>query len=585
MRLWTTAFVLFLSLAWLLSCTPSPANEPDLPDDAAETEDVMADLDPDGVDLAPDARPEEVDPEDSGDADDLDEGALPLPDPLHVGAMASLTQPAGRGGFRFGAATAAAQIEDGLAHSDWHFWTLPEAQGGMGQGTPVGEAVQGATRALADVGLITAMHLDAYRFSIDWSRIEPERGVISEEGLAHYDALIDALVAAGVRPMVTLHHFSSPIWVHDFRQPPCAADALPDDTNLCGWGHPQGADEIVRSFGDFAALVAERYGDRVDEWCVLNEPVNYLMAAYGVGYFPPGENLLFATPDLVAVYRNYLRAYVAAYDAIKAHDGVDATGDGRAADVGLSLSIADWVPARGNRRSDHPDDVAAAEAVRYIYHDLIVQSLLDGTFDPDLDGSAAEAWPEWRGKLDWLGLQYYFRAGVSGQLPLIPPIKGTLCFGDFDFGACIPPADPSHYVPSMAYEFWVPGLIDVLRDYAVRYPELPLVITESGIATEVGERRAEAVVRVLEALHQVIQEGVDVRGYYHWSLLDNFEWAEGFHPRFGLYRVDTDGVSGSYDRQPTLGAEVLGAIAQRRGVSAEDRAAFGGNGPMHPEQP
>ena len=133
----------------------------------------------------------------------------------------------------------------------------------------------------------------------------------------------------------------------------------------------------------------------------------------------------------------------------------------------------------------------------------------------------------------------------------------------------------------MGYEFWPDGIRTVLIDMAKRFPTIPLVVTESGIATNVGARRAEAVVRILEAIARARDEnGVDVRGYYHWSLTDNFEWAEGFVPRFGLYRVDYD----TYARTPTEGADVLRDITAARSISTAQRKKYGGDRDMTPEE-
>src|SRR5690606_30651349 len=134
------------------------------------------------------------------------------------------------------------------------------------------------------------------------------------------------------------------------------------------------------------------------------------------------------------------------------------------------------------------------------------------------------------------------------------------CFAPFDFGACLPLEDRTKCVPSMHYEYYEPGIHDVLVDFAQRWPDLPLVVTESGIATEVGVRRAEHIVRSLEQIARARDAGADVRGDYHWSLTDNFEWAEGYGPRFGLYQVDY----ASFTRTATQGATTLGAIAGAR---------------------
>ncbi|MBX3024589.1 family 1 glycosylhydrolase [bacterium] len=496
---------------------------------------------------------------------------------LVFGQPGAIAAPAGRGSFRFGAATAATQIEDQNPTTDWYLWTAP-APDGLGHDTFVGDAVQGYSRAIDDVELLRNLHLDSYRFSIEWARVEPRRDVIDESALAHYDAAIDALVAAGIRPNVTVHHFASPVWVDDPRHLDCPGG--PTDANLCGWADPVGAEQIIAELAAHARLLAQRYGDRVDDWATFNEPVNYLLASYGIGQFPPGRTLLIADfGAVITVVRNVLRAHVAMYDAIKEADQIDADGDGVAANVGLTLNVAEWLPSHANAPSTRPEDIAAAERIRYVYHHVVPDSLLFGGFDADLDQVREESHPDWTGKLDWLGVQYYSRQGVSAEPPLIPVLNLMVCIGDLDFGTCVPPPDPTHWVPAMRYEYYEPGIYNVLTDFARRWPSLPLTVTESGLATENGTRRAEHVVRSLEQIHRALDEGVDVRGYYHWSLMDNFEWAQGFVPRFGLHRVDF----ATYARTPTEGATVLGEIAAARRIPAAMRARYGGLGPMSPE--
>jgi beta-glucosidase len=501
------------------------------------------------------------------------------PSELPIAAPGSLSAPAGRGSFRLGAASAATQIEDQNPNTDWALFTRPVAEGGLGKGAAfVGEASFGYTRAIDDIRLLEELHLDTYRFSMEWARIEPRRGQYDEVALQHYSDLLDALRAAGIRPLVTVHHFSFPVWVDDPRDPTCAQG--PSDTNLCGLGHPQGGPLVVAAMESFARLLATRFGDRVDAWGTLNEPVNYLLAAYGIGAFPPGKQLLFSLLDkFVPVVRDYLSAHAAIYRAIRAADTIDANGDGQAAEVGLSLSVAAWVPAKDGRLSSDPIDVAARDRLVYVYHHLVGDSLRNGTFDANLDGTPDEMHPEWAGTLDWLGVQYYFRAGVTGSTPAVPVLELTPCFDAFDFGACIAPLDATHCVPQMHYEYWPSGILGILQDLGGRYPGLPLLVSEAGIATDVGARRAENVVRTLEQIELARGQGIDVRGYLHWSLFDNFEWVLGFKPRFGLYRVDySDGT-----RTPTEGARVMTRIGETRRIATSDRARFGGVGPLTPE--
>ena len=512
----------------------------------------------------------------------LDAGPPPDTGPSAIdwAAVGSTSAPSGKGSFRFGAASAATQIEDQNPATDWFVWTAP-APGGLGKGTFVGDASKGYSLSLADVDLLAEMHLDSYRFSIEWARVEPVKDQIDEAALAHYSALIDALVARHIKPMITIHHFSNPVWVDDPRSHLCTGG--PTDKNLCGFDHPVGGPLVVKELADHARLLAQRFGDRVDEWCTVNEPVNYLLASYGVGTSPPGKSAIIedkVTEKLGLAMKTYIAAHAAMYKAIKEADTIDADGDGVAASVGFTHGAQEWIPARNGKVSTYGPDVAARDRLLWVYEYLFVEAIRQGSFDADLDGTLDEPHPEWKGTLDWLGVQYYFRAGVTGATEIIPVLKLAPCYDIFDFGACIPPLDPTYYVPAMKYEHHPEGLYTVLSDFGKRWPDLPLTVTESGIATTVGARRAEMIVRALESVDKARREGVDVRGYYHWSIYDNFEWAQGFTPRFGLYSVDFQ----TYARTATEGATVLGAIAGSRTLSAEMRSKYGGSGPMTAEK-
>ncbi|MDX2093550.1 MAG: family 1 glycosylhydrolase [Kofleriaceae bacterium] len=500
-------------------------------------------------------------------------GDTPDPPPIAFGTMGSLVTPAGHGGFRFGAASAATQIEDNNTATDWYVWTRPASEGGLEHGTFVGDAARGYSMVETDLGLVEEIHLDSYRFSMEWARIEPARDQVDEAALSHYRAQLESMQRRGIRPVVTVHHFSNPVWVADPRALACSTG--PIDTNLCGFGSA-GGPQIVEELREHATLLAQRYGDLVDEWGTVNEPINYLLAGYALAQFPPG-GLTLNPAKLADILRDYMSAHVAIYDAIKAHDTVDADGDGVAAAVGMSLSVQDWQPARSNRPSTDPEDLAARDRLVFLYHYLWVDAIRAGRYDANLDGTLDEDRPEWKDKLDWLGLQYYFRAGVTGKDPLLPePIAFTPCFGGSDFGACLPASQPTYCVPSMGYEGWIDGLHDVLVAFSGRYPDLPLVVSEVGIATELPTRRAENIVRVLEVIGRARDAGADIRGVYQWSLTDNFEWHEGFAPRFGLFTVDYT----TYARTGNEATEVLAAIATSREVTSAQRAKYGGTGPL-----
>jgi beta-glucosidase len=498
----------------------------------------------------------------------------------------------GKGSFTFGAATAAAQIEESVPELDWYVWTAPPPNGlGMGDAF-VGDAVRGYKLGVDDVTLASDTNLDAYRFSVNWARIEPSRDDIDQAALAHYDGVIDALTEAGIKPMITVHHFSSPVWVDDPRRDP-VTPCTPSDTDLCGWNDEAGGALIIEELAQLGALLGQEYGDRVDEWVTVNEPINYFFSAYGTGSYPPGRGGVFDLLDpeafqaLLDTVERYAEAHAALYDAIKANDTVDADGDGVAAHVGYTLSVVDWVPGRNGESSDNPADIAAANNLRYVYHQVFTDAFVYGQWDANLDRTIdpSEERPEWEGKIDFLGVQYYFRAGATDSETFnIPLVNGFPCFAGLPVTeACIATEDPTKCIPEMQYEYFEDALSMILKEFGQLWPDLPMTVTESGLATEVGRRRSEHIVRSLEQILQARDAGVDVRGYYHWSLIDNFEWDLGFAPKFGLYTVDRE--SSNYARKPTEGATTLADIADARRLTASMIEELGGTGPMTPESP
>jgi len=472
-------------------------------------------------------------------------------------------------GFRWGAAGAAHQIEGGNTNNIWYqFETLPAFAGSVAE--PSGEAVRGWELWETDADLAVELNSDVYRLSIEWSRVEPSRDQWDEAAWQHYAEVIDGLRARGVEPMLTLHHFTEPIWSHDLNDVDCLAG--PSDTNLCGWTNP----DMVAEFVEFAAETAARFGDRVDAWTTFNEPMTYFIVGYIGGTFPPGKTALTASDiqtQAFPVLEGMLDGHAGAYAAVKAADGVDADGDGVAAEVGFTNAMS-WIEPVD---PSNPDDVAAAERVQGLFGYAFPDAAVDGMLDADLDGQPEEAHPEWGGTVDRLGYQYYFRFAVKSA-PGVPPLDAIPCdpvllgaLGLEPSAVGCPEPDPAD-VTQMGYEHYPPGLGYLGVALAERYPGLPLRVTENGIATTSGQRRAESIVRHVKAVHEAIEAGAPIDGYIHWSLTDNFEWAEGFEPKFGLYSVDLS----TYTRTPTTGALVLAELAAQNGIRQSQLDAYDG---------
>ena len=515
-------------------------------------------------------------PETTADGDTVSPPARPLP-----------------AGFRLGAATSAHQVEGGLTNTWTLFETLPQYAGHTAE--PSGLAADHYHRYPEDLDLAAWMHLDVYRFSIEWSRVEPSRGSYHLDALAHYRAVLEAMADRDIAPSVTLHHFTDPTWFVDLEGlTPGAPETFcpdgPDGDALCWWPDPE-APEI---FAAYCARVASEYGDLVDEWWTFNEPTGYWTNTTITGDFPPPlpVDLLALDEAALAVHalpalRGLLAAHAACYAAIHENDTVDADGDGVAARVGITTGAGMAYPAN----PDDPDDVAAAEQAFSLAAWQFSDPLMGRGLDTDLDGIPDEDHPEWAGTLDLYGLQYY-ASSVVVAFPVNPLLHGFPCIalgdplldGLLAQAGCPPPPTedlPLGEAPGPLYgrQHDPGGLVPFLRLLAARYPDLAVVITENGYANH-DVKRAASLVRHLDACRQAVAEGLPLEGYYHWSLLDNFEWGMGFAIRFGLIAVDREN---DLARSPTVAAEVYREIAGARGISDALWNRYGGAGALPTE--
>jgi beta-glucosidase/6-phospho-beta-glucosidase/beta-galactosidase len=433
---------------------------------------------------------------------------------------------------------------------------------------------------------------------IEWSRLFPvptsgvdASGGITAEVLAALDALADqdavrhyrevlaALRRRRLEPMVTLNHFTLPLWLHEpiaVRDAFAAVDdplsgPVPAGLTRAGWLDPT----IVGEFAKLAAYAGWKFGDLVDRWATINEPVVVLVSGFvnvpGVGgNFPPGafnfDAVLRAIPQLVA-------AHARGYDALHATDTGDADGDGVPVLAGIVHNMAAFEAA------DPASVLDATGAVHadYLFNRVLPTAITTGAFDANLDGDASdpgEQRPDLVGRGDFLGVNYYQRIRVTGLGGPLTPLLPL-----FDFLPAIayrtpenPTAPPCPTRCSdFGWEIHPAGLRQVLTWAGTL--GLPIVITENGIADAADDRRAQYVVDHLAVLQGVIADGVaDVRGYFHWSLTDNFEWSSGYYPRFGLFAYDP--ATGR--RRLRRGARPLRTIARRNGLTRRLLTRFGG---------
>ncbi len=363
-------------------------------------------------------------------------------------------------GFRWGTATAAHQVEGGNWNNDWWAW---EHAPNTPCEEPSGDACDQLNRYDSDIALCAALGFDNYRFSIEWSRIEPEPGEFSIAALDHYRRVLASCHAHGIEPVVTFHHFTTPRWV--------VAEG--------GWHTASTVDRFLR----FAEKSVNHLGDLIGTACTINEPNIVSFVGYQMGFFPPGST---DDAEFAAANANFIDAHQRVVPVLKGGPGDFP--------VGLTLSMADYqeVPP------DDADAIARRDHVRAVSEDQFLDIVRDD---------------------DFLGVQVYSRTRVGANSVL----------GGEEGVPTLP----------MGYEFWPESLGACLRrawDYTGG--SVPLLVTENGIGTNDDPQRIEYVQRALEGVLACIDDGIDVRGYTYWSLMDNFEWAFGYRPRFGIIAVD-----------------------------------------------
>ena len=436
-------------------------------------------------------------------------------------------------GFLFGTSTASYQIEgaaaeDGKGPSIWDTFTA--APGRVVDGSSGAVACDHYHRWPEDLDLMRRLGADGYRFSVAWPRVQPSgSGPVNEAGLAFYDRIVDGLLDAGIQPMATLYHWDLPQQLED------AGGWLNRDTAL--------------RFGDYAAVVAERLGDRVAQWCPVNEPNVVTLLGYAQQELAPARGLVFGA---LPVAHHLLLGHGLAVRALRASTR---------GQVGTATNhIPVWPTTDGEA------DRAAAGLVDVLWNRLFTDPILLGRYPepfgdtmpgPVEDDLALIAQP-----LDFYGVNYYNPIGVraapeDAALPF--EYRDITGYPTTDFGWPVVPA----------------AMTDLLVELDRRYPGIPpVIITENGCSYGMGPDesgvvddapRLDYLEAHLRAVAAAIEQGVDVRGYYCWSLMDNFEWAHGYTQRFGLVHVDFDTLVRTPKRSFDWYADVIRAT--RAGVA------------------
>ena len=449
-------------------------------------------------------------------------------------------------GFLWGASTSAFQIEgsplaDGAGPSNWYRFS--HTPGRIVDGSNADVACDHYHRFPEDVAIMRDLGLGAYRFSLSWARVLPEgRGTVNAKGLDFYARLVDCLLEHGVKPCITLFHWDLP--------------AALDDRG--GWLNP----DIATWFADYARVVFRALGDRVPMWFTLNEPWVVTDAGYLHGVHPPGHRSVFEVP---LASHNLLRAHAAAVETYRAEAQA---GRGR---IGIVVNLEPKEPA-----SDAAEDVAATRRADAYMNRQFLDPLFLGCYPDEMSAMFGRAWPDFPGAelqqirqpIDVLGVNYYTRAVVRHD-PAAPPVCAS----------GVPQPHATHMTTN--WEVHPASLLRTLLWVKDRYGTVPLYVTENGAAfydppIAPGDR-VEDPLRVayyrehLRAVRTAMQQGVDVRGYFAWSLLDNMEWASGYTHQFGLVHVDFETQKRTLKRSADYYREVIAT----RGANLDAETAAG----------
>ena len=454
--------------------------------------------------------------------------------------------------FLWGASSAAQHVE-GQQPSDWTTFELAAIKEGRTETDPrIGYAKPGHINSLdrysleirtkktnydevfnEDFKLAEEMRHNGHRFSISWARLFPKEGMAKPDpvGIQYYQEILASLADKNIEPLVSLFHFSTPEWFWN------------EKNGKRGWER----DDALEHFEKFVRAVLENYGTQINNWCTLNEPMVYVFNGYMEGIFPPLERRDISA--LGPVVKSLLEAHALAYQLIHDHGKINNQENL----VGIAKHTRAFEPMRNWAPLDRLTAASIDQAFIWDILDAIETGVLKiSNTDYEV------AIPNLKGSQDYIGVNYYGRYYVeSNILDIANPI---IHFND--------PADKTEVVNDLDWAIYPHGFYNILVDTHERYG-LPMYILENGMAdSNIDDvRRQKFIVTHLREIWNAINYGnADIRGYMHWSFIDNFEWAEGFTARFGLVKVDYEN---NFERIPRKSADIYSSIIKENGISKE----------------
>lgn len=416
-------------------------------------------------------------------------------------------------GFLWGTATSSHQVEGNNRNNNW--WAWEHEPGRILHGHRSGLACDWwGGRWRGDLDRAAEAGQNAHRLSIEWSRVQPTPDQWDESALDYYREILQGVRERGLTPVVTLHHFTDPLWLAE----------------MGGWEN----EAVVERFATYARKVLEALKEYVSIWCTINEPNVLAALGYVLGLFPPGKRDLGAAFGVMA---NLARAHAAAYHVIHEVDG--------RARAGMAVSYIDMQPAR--RWS--PLDRLIAGTLSRLYNDFFPRAARDGVLRyPHRRVRMGDA----RRTQDFLGVNYYTR-----ELVAFDPRKSDQLFARRIFPPDAPRSDTGHmaHVPE--------GMFEALR-WAQAY-DVPIIVTENGVEDADDHLRPRYIIEHVHQMWRAVNFNWPIEGYFHWTLVDNFEWERGWTQRFGLWELDRE----SQARRKRPSADLYAAICETNSLSSD----------------
>lgn len=422
-------------------------------------------------------------------------------------------------GFLWGTATASHQVEGRNENNNWALWE--KQPGKIVHGQKVGLACDWwSGRWKEDLDRAKATGQNAHRLSLEWSRIQPAPGQWDSQSLEHYRQIIQGILERGMKPLVTLHHFTDPIWFME----------------KGGWDNPQS----VEIFACYVKKVVEYLCPFVDFWCTINEPNVYVYCGYLRGEFPPGKKDFFLA---FRIMENLVKAHARAYNIIHQIQPK--------AMVGIALNYRGMKPARPKSRLDR----WVARMHSCIYNDAFPNALHHGKLHFLFQKSSI---PQARSTQDFLGINYYTTGLVAFDIRKLFDLLGRHFYSP---GVPLSENGFLAHVPSGMREALLWG-----KKFGI-----PLFVTENGVEDSQDTLRPFYTVQHIQEVAKAIQEGCPVKGYFHWSLIDNFEWERAWTQRFGLWELDTQ----TQERRKRSTVDIYAEICKKNAISEEILIKYG----------